>query len=73
MQCNTNYTGDIKNFNYVNLNVLKEFKKYPDLILGLSDHTPGLSTTLGAVALGARVIEHFTDNNDRLGPDHFFR
>ena len=41
MQCNTNYTGDIKNFNYVNLNVLKEFKnKYPDLILGLSDHTP---------------------------------
>ena len=74
MQCNTNYTGDIKNFNYVNLNVLKEFKnKYPDLILGLSDHTPGLSTTLGAVALGARVIEkHFTDNNNRLGPDHVF-
>ena len=74
MQCNTNYTGDISNFNYVNLNVLLGFKKkYPDLILGLSDHTPGLSTTLGAVALGARVIEkHFTDNNNRLGPDHSF-
>jgi N-acetylneuraminate synthase len=28
---------------------------------------------LGAVALGARVIEkHFTDDNDREGPDHKF-
>ncbi len=28
---------------------------------------------LGAVALGARVIEkHFTDDNDRVGPDHPF-
>ena len=46
---------------------------YPDLILGLSDHTPGHSTVLGAVALGARVIEkHLTDDNDREGPDHKF-
>ena len=30
---------------------------FPDLVLGLSDHTPGLATTLGAVALGARMIE----------------
>ena len=28
---------------------------------------------LGAVALGARVVEkHFTDNNNRQGPDHKF-
>ena len=28
---------------------------------------------LGAITLGARVIEkHFTDNNDRNGPDHKF-
>ncbi len=46
---------------------------FPNLILGLSDHTPGHATVLGAVALGARVVEkHFTDDNDRVGPDHKF-
>jgi len=74
MQCNTNYTGDKKNINFVNLNVLKQFKKkFPNIILGLSDHTFGHAAVLGAVALGARVIEkHFTDNNKKNGPDHFF-
>lgn len=74
MQCNTNYTGSLENFRYVNLLVLKQFASlYPGMILGLSDHTPGHSTVLGAVALGARVIEkHFTDDNDRQGPDHPF-
>lgn len=73
-QCNTNYTGDLDNFKYVNLNVLKQFAiTFPDAILGLSDHTPGHAAVLGAVALGARVIEkHFTDDNDRSGPDHKF-
>ena len=46
---------------------------FPDVILGLSDHTHGNATVLGAVALGARVIErHFTDDNGREGPDHKF-
>ena len=27
MQCNTNYTGSSKNFKYINLNVLKTYKK----------------------------------------------
>lgn len=74
MQCNTNYTGSLENFKYINLNALKLYKKlYPDVVLGLSDHTPGHSTVLGAVALGARVIEkHFTDDNSRVGPDHGF-
>jgi sialic acid synthase SpsE len=74
MQCNTNYTADIENFKYINLNVLKNFKKkYPNIILGLSDHTPGHETVLGAISLGAKVIEkHFTDSNTRSGPDHLF-
>ena len=74
MQCNTNYTGDLENFRYVNLNVLKTYaKRWPHLVLGLSDHTPGYSAVLGAVALGARVVEkHFTDDNARTGPDHAF-
>ena len=74
MQCNTNYTGSLENFKYINLNVLKTYReKYPDMILGLSDHTPGCTTVLGAQALGATVFEkHFTDDNDRKGPDHKF-
>lgn len=74
MQCNSNYTGDSENFNHINLNVLKTFSlAYPDLVLGLSDHTPGHTTVLGAYALGARVFEkHLTDNRARPGPDHSF-
>lgn len=74
MQCNTNYTASLENFKFVNLNVLKTYRDiYPDMVLGLSDHTPGHSTVLGAVALGARVVEkHLTDDNDRTGPDHKF-
>jgi sialic acid synthase SpsE len=74
MQCNTNYTGLDSNFNYVNLNVLDTFKnKFPNVILGLSDHTSGHATVLGAIAKGAVFIEkHFTDDNEREGPDHSF-
>ncbi len=74
MQCNTNYTASLENFKYINLNVLKTYATmFPQVILGLSDHTPGHATVLGAVTLGARVIEkHFTDDNHREGPDHAF-
>lgn len=74
MQCNTNYTGSDDNFAHVNLNVLRAFAvKWPGMVLGLSDHTPGHTTVLGAVTLGARVVEkHFTDDNSRTGPDHGF-
>jgi sialic acid synthase SpsE len=74
MQCNTNYTGSPENFRHLNLRVLQLFaERWPAMILGLSDHTPGHAGALGAVALGARVIEkHFTDENTRVGPDHAF-
>lgn len=74
MQCNTNYTASPDNYDHLHLNVLKTYATmFPDVILGLSDHTHALAPVLGAVALGARVIErHFTDSNDREGPDHKF-
>jgi sialic acid synthase SpsE len=74
MQCNTNYTGSVENFRFVKLEVLRTFASmYPNLVLGLSDHTPGHAAVLGAVALGARAIEkHFTDDRTREGPDHMF-
>lgn len=74
MQCNTNYTASPKNYDYLHINVLRTFAAmFPQVILGLSDHTHALAPVLGAVALGARVIErHFTDSNHREGPDHKF-
>jgi N-acetylneuraminate synthase len=74
MQCNTNYTARPENFDHIHLNVLKTYAlMFPDVVLGLSDHTSGHATVLGAVALGARVIEkHFTDDTNRTGPDHPF-
>jgi len=72
LQCNTNYSGSSENFRHAHLNVLKTFQTmYPGMLLGLSDHTPGHAAALGAIALGARVIEkHFTDDNTRPGADH---
>lgn len=74
MQCNTNYTGSLENFRHINLRVLECFRLlFPEAVLGLSDHTPGHTTVLGAVALGARLVEkHFTDDTKRDGPDHPF-
>ena len=77
MQCNTNYTGNLENYSFANLNVLRtyqeHFKYHWPIQYGFSDHTLGLDCVLGAVSLGARVIEkHFTDNPSRSGPDHKF-
>jgi N-acetylneuraminate synthase len=74
LQCNTNYTGSLENLRFVNLRVLQSYAvHWPGLPLGLSDHTPGHATVLGAIALGARVVEkHFTDDASRIGPDHGF-
>jgi N-acetylneuraminate synthase len=74
LQCNTNYTAALENFHHVNLRVLQTYRnRFPDLVLGLSDHTPGHATVLGAVALGASIVEkHFTDDTARAGPDHKF-
>ena len=42
----------------------------PDKVFGLSDHTLNNNACLGAVALGASILErHFTDNMNRTGPD----
>lgn len=74
MQCNTNYTGSVENFHHINLRALETYKiMWPGMVMGLSDHTPGHTTVLGAVTMGARCVEkHFTDDNNRVGPDHPF-
>jgi N-acetylneuraminate synthase len=55
----------------VRLGAMEHLKEvFPDSVVGLSDHTISNYTCLGAVALGASIVErHFTDNMDRPGPD----
>jgi len=74
LQCNTNYTAKLENFDHIHLRVLNTYQTmFPDVPVGLSDHTSGHATVLGAVALGGRMIEkHFTDDTARIGPDHPF-
>lgn len=45
-------------------------EEFSDAVIGLSDHTTSNYACLGAVALGASILErHFTDRMDRTGPD----
>lgn len=55
----------------VRLEALRELQQeFPDAVVGLSDHTVGNYACLGAVALGADILErHFTDSMSREGPD----
>ena len=55
----------------VRLGAIKILKEaFPDAVVGLSDHTTSNYTCLGAVALGASILErHFTDSMTRVGPD----
>ena len=50
--------------------MVKLQESFPDAVIGLSDHTIDNYACLGAVALGASILErHFTDNKQRPGPD----
>tara|TARA_R100001369_G_scaffold71215_5_gene99085 strand:+ start:470 stop:1513 length:1044 start_codon:yes stop_codon:yes gene_type:complete len=43
---------------------------FPSKVFGLSDHTLNNNACIGAVALGASILErHFTDHTERTGPD----
>ena len=46
------------------------YEAFPNKVFGLSDHTLNNNACLGAVALGASILErHFTDHMQRTGPD----
>lgn len=55
----------------INLGVLREMQnRYPNIVIGHSDHTPDLYTCYAAVALGAGIIEkHVILNKTISGPD----
>lgn len=54
-----------------NLKVIKTLKREFQVPVGFSDHTMEISVPIGAVALGANIIEkHFTLDRKLEGPDH---
>lgn len=69
MQCTSNYPTPPED---IHLNVIKTYiKEFPDTIVGLSDHSPSYIASIGAVAIGAKVLEkHFTLDKSFKGPDH---
>ncbi|WDV46159.1 N-acetylneuraminate synthase family protein [Clostridiaceae bacterium M8S5] len=71
MHCVAQYPSPMEE---MNLRIIESLKKiYPECIVGFSDHSLGITATLGAVALGAKVIEkHFTLDKTLVGPDHWF-
>jgi N-acetylneuraminate synthase len=68
LHCTTEYPAA---FADVNLAAIDTMRDAFGVTVGLSDHTPGISIAIGAVARGARVIEkHFTLDRSLPGPDH---
>jgi N,N'-diacetyllegionaminate synthase len=68
LHCTTNYPAGM---NEVNLRAMLTIKEEFNSAVGYSDHTLGSEVALGAIALGASVIEkHFTLDKNLPGPDH---
>jgi len=59
--------------NEVNLRKISTLRSMYDFPIGFSDHSYGITAALGAVVLGACVLEkHFTLDRNMPGPDHWF-
>lgn len=68
MHCVSEYPPVYEDINLGVISILQ--KKYPELVIGHSDHTPDLYTCFAAVALGAKVIEkHIILDKKQPGPD----
>ena len=70
-QCTAAYPAAVEELNLAVITTLRE--RYPDLVVGLSDHQDGIAMATVAYMLGARVIEkHFTLSHSSKGTDHAF-
>jgi sialic acid synthase len=71
LHCTASYPADVEDLNLSVIATLRE--RYPDLVIGLSDHHNGIAMAPVAYMLGARVFEkHFTLNHAWKGTDHAY-
>jgi sialic acid synthase len=71
LQCTAAYPASVEDLNLSVITTLRE--RFPQLVIGLSDHQNGIAMAVVAVMLGARVIEkHFTLDHALKGRDHAF-
>ena len=71
LQCTASYPAEPED---LNLRVVTTYReRFPDVIIGLSDHENGIAMALAAYVLGSRMVEqHFTLNHTWKGTDHAF-
>ena len=71
MQCTASYPCEAAEMNLRVIGTYRE--RFPDIVVGLSDHQNGISMSIAAYTLGARAFEkHFTLNHAWQGTDHAF-
>jgi len=71
LQCTAAYPAAVEELNLQVITTLRE--RYPELVIGLSDHQDGIAMSVAAYMLGARVLEkHFTLSHTLKGTDHAF-
>jgi len=71
LHCTASYPADVEDLNLSVITTLKE--RYPELVIGLSDHHNGIAMAPVAYMLGARAFEkHFTLNHAWKGTDHAY-
>lgn len=71
LQCSANYPVVPEEMNLKVITTYRE--RFPDVVIGLSDHQNGIAMALVGYMLGARVIEkHFTINRSWKGTDQAF-
>lgn len=70
LKCTSEYPSPLED---INLRTIPNMADTFDALTGISDHTLGQTVSLGAVALGAKVVEkHFTFKREDGGPDSAF-
>ncbi|RJP55285.1 MAG: N-acetylneuraminate synthase [Anaerolineaceae bacterium] len=71
LQCTASYPAEPEDLNLRVINTYR--KRFPELVIGLSDHENGIAMAVAAYVLGSRVVEqHFTLNHTWKGTDHAF-
>lgn len=71
LQCTASYPAEPEDLNLRVINTYR--RRFPELVIGLSDHENGIAMAVAAYVLGSRVVEqHFTLNHTWKGTDHAF-